>query len=144
MEYINKHSDLGPTAAIFANMNQQSSKNISCEVFKIQHEIYSASDWLGGSPENSWQIRTTNQKSGIEECEAPEYLLPLHPPMSCDLLHPKWEVINKESNFVSSFRPLCFVPIYPLLPLKLSAIYCNFRAVTNFTISRVPSLGDLD
>jgi hypothetical protein len=26
--------------------------------------------------------------------------------MSCDLLYPKWEAINEESNFVSSFRPL--------------------------------------
>ena len=97
-------------------MNQQSSKNISCEVFEIQHEIYSASDWLGGSPENSWQIRTTNRKSGIEECEAPECPLPLYPPMSCDLLHPKWEAINKESNFVSSFHPYVPYPYIPCLP----------------------------
>jgi len=53
---------------------------------EIQHEIYSASDWLGASPENLWWIRTTSWKSGKEGCEALEPPVPLHPQMSCDLL----------------------------------------------------------
>ena len=48
----------------------------------IQHEIYSESDWLGESPENIWQIRTS-RKSGKEPPEPP---LPLNPQVSCDLL----------------------------------------------------------
>ena len=40
------------------------------------------SDWLGASPENIWQIRTS-RKSGKEPPEPP---LPLNPQVSCDLL----------------------------------------------------------
>jgi hypothetical protein len=64
------------------------------------------------------------------------------------MLYPKREAINKESNFVSSFRPPCSVTvplaINPLLTLKLSTIYGYFRAVTNSTKSREQSPGDSD
>src|SRR5882762_2825264 len=81
-------------------MSQQSPKNISSEPLRIQHEIYSASNWLGTLTKNLWQIRTMSRKSGREGCKAPEPPLPLHPTIVCDLLYPKWEAINKESNFI--------------------------------------------
>lgn len=35
-------------------------------------------------------------KSDRECCEAPKPLIPLYPPVSCDLLYPKWHAINKK------------------------------------------------
>jgi hypothetical protein len=96
MEYANKHLNLDATAAI-SKYKPESPKNRSSEPPRIQHEIYSGSDWLGGFAENL----SASRKSGREGCEAPEPHLPLHPPMSCDLLYPKWEAINKELNFAS-------------------------------------------
>ena len=40
--------------------------------------------------------------SDRECCEAPKPLIPLDPPVSCDLLYPKWNSINKDLlNFTS-------------------------------------------
>jgi hypothetical protein len=63
------------------NLSPPNPKNISGKPPRIQHEIYSTSDWLGASPENLWQIWTTSQKSSREGCEAPE------PPLSRHLKH---------------------------------------------------------
>ena len=46
-------------------------------------------DWLGVSPENLWQIRTS-QKSGREPPEPPL------PTLNCHVIRRKWEAINKE------------------------------------------------
>ena len=78
MEYTNKHLNLDATAAI-SKYKPESPKNRSSEPPRIQHEIYSGSDWLGGFPENlsaSW-------KSGREGCEAPEPHLPLQCHVIC-------------------------------------------------------------
>jgi hypothetical protein len=62
-------------------------KNILSNPPRIQHEIYSTSDWLGTSPENLWWIRTL-----VWECyECQEPRIPLKPPalphLSRDLLY---------------------------------------------------------
>jgi hypothetical protein len=83
MEYANKHLNLDAMAAI-SKYKAESLKNRSSEPPRIQHEIYSGSDWLRGFPKNL----SESQKSGREGYKAPEPHLPLHPPMLCDLLYP--------------------------------------------------------
>ena len=129
------------------NISLQSLKNMSSEPPRIQHEIYLASDWLRGFPKNLWH-RTTNRMSGREGCKAPEAHLPLHPPMSCDLLYPKWEAINKDSNF-ASLPSAQYVRSHKSLAPRPRALreWCMVTFVQsptyNFTRSREPSLGPL-
>ena len=125
-------------------MSHQSPKNISSEPPRIQHEIYSASDWLRALTENLWQIRTTSRKSGREGCEAPEPPLPLHPrpPLSCDLLYPKWEAINKESNFVflpsAHYVPRC-KSLAPRPELSKHDVWCIFPCTNSLKLLNLAS-----
>jgi hypothetical protein len=85
-----------------------------------------------------------SRKSGREGCEAPEAPLPLHPPVSCDLLHLKWEAINKESNFVSLFSAH-YIPSCKSLSSHPRALQAQCMVIfpnsLHFTTSLKPSIG---
>jgi hypothetical protein len=60
---------------------------------------------LAWSPAREYMMDPNNEYMSDQECcEAPKPLIdiPLDPPVSCDLLYPKWNSINKDLlNFTS-------------------------------------------